>query len=307
MATPMNSMTLAEIRDRYRRGENITALFRRLEGSGGNSLRAIEVAYDMQAGSYVAALDDPEFAEFHAGYSAEIAHVIDGLGGCSSLLEVGVGEATTLSQVAKSLSTPASGIAGFDISWSRIDVARDFARGRGLAPTLFVADLFAIPFADSSIDIVYTSHSIEPNGGREREALSELFRVASRYVVLLEPSNELGSEETRARTLEHGYVQDLGRHASELGFKAVEHRLVEPCANPRNQTALLVLEKDPRAAPRDTVELVSPVSKGALVARSDHMYAESDLLAFPLIGGIPCLRPEQGVVATRFADRSTRA
>jgi ubiquinone/menaquinone biosynthesis C-methylase UbiE len=32
---------------------------------------------------------------------------------------------------------------------------------------LVVADLFHIPFADNSVDVVYTSHSLEPNGGRE--------------------------------------------------------------------------------------------------------------------------------------------
>lgn len=301
MITAVNEiMNLAEIRERYRRGENITALFRELEGSSHNSLRAIEVAYDMQAGSYVRGLDDPGFADFSSVYTGRVAETIAALGPCHSLLEVGVGEATTFSQVVAALPERPAGLGGFDISWSRISVARKFARSHGLDPTLFVGDLFHIPLADSSVDVVYTSHSIEPNGGREREALLELYRVASRYLVLLEPSNELGSEETSARMREHGYVQDLGRHASELGLKVVEHRLFEPCANPLNQTALLVIEKDPHAPGRSSLELASPISKDVLTWGDDHLYSAADLLIFPLLAGIPCLRPQQGVVAAQY-------
>lgn len=299
-----NSMSLAAIQERYRRGENITALFREMEGSSHNSPQAIEVAYDMQAGSYVAALDRPEFAAYSRTYTERIAKVISDLGGCRSLLEVGVGEATTLAQVAAALEEAPADFGGFDISWSRIAVGKRFTAARGREPVLFVGDLFDIPLADSSVDVVYTSHSIEPNGGREKEAISELYRVASRYLVLLEPSNELGSRETQERSLAQGYVQDLGRHAGELGLRVIEHRLFEPCANPRNQTALLVIEKDADAPQRDRIQLASPLSKEPLTQAHGHLYSPTDLRVFPVIGGIPCLRPEQGIIASGFVDPS---
>ena len=298
---------LAEIRERYRRGENITALFREMEGGAGadvprNSSQAIEIAYDMQAGSYVKALEEPAFAEYSATYCSRIADVIAGLGPFGSLLEVGVGEATTLSQVAAALPTVPAAIGGFDISWSRVAVGRDFARSRELEPTLFVGDLFEIPLADASVDVVYTSHSIEPNGGREKEALLELYRVANRHLVLLEPSNELGSEDTKARSLAQGYVQDLGRHARELGLTVLEHRLFEPCANPKNQTALLVIEKSASAPPKNAIELASPHSKEPLLEVGGHLYSDTDLRVYPVIAGIPCLRAEQGIVASHLGD-----
>lgn len=308
IAIMSQSMSLAAIQERYRRGENITALFREMEGSSHNSSQAIEVAYDMQAGSYVAAFERPEFAAYSATYTERIAGVIAGLGGCQSLLEVGVGEATTLAQVVSALEETSNGapdgFGGFDISWSRIAVGKEFSQARGQQPVLFVGDLFEIPLADSSVDVVYTSHSIEPNGGREKEAISELFRVANRYLVLLEPSNELGTKETQERSLAQGYVQDLGRHAKELGLNVIEHRLFEPCANPKNQTALIVIEKDPGAPQRDKIELASPLSREPLIHKDGHLYSPTDLRVFPVIGGIPCLRPEQGIIASGFAGAS---
>ena len=295
-------MTLAAIQERYRRGENITALFREMEGSSRNSPEAIEVAYDMQAGSYIAALDRPDSAAYSETYTRRIAEVIGGLGGCRSLLEVGVGEATTLTQVAAAMDEAPASYGGFDISWSRIAAGKRFAASREQEPVLFVGDLFEIPLPESSVDVVYTSHSIEPNGGREKEAIAELYRVASRYLVLLEPSNELGTEETKQRSLAQGYVQDLGRHARELGLKVIEHRLFEPCANPKNQTALLLIEKDSGAAFQDRIQLASPLSKEPMAETGGHFYSPTDLRVFPVIGGIPCLRPEQGIIASGFAD-----
>ena len=62
---------------------------------------------------------------------------------------------------------------------------------------LFVGDLFNAPIEDSSFDVVYTSHSLEPNGGFERKALIELHRITRKYLVLFEPIYELGSSKSK--------------------------------------------------------------------------------------------------------------
>ena len=49
-----------------------------------------------------------------------------------------------------------------------------FIRASTLQLTLFVGDLFAIPVADSSFDVVYTSHSIEPNQAEKGSAHGSL-------------------------------------------------------------------------------------------------------------------------------------
>ena len=77
--------------------------------------------------------------------------------------------------------------------------------------------MFNLPLLDNSIDIVYTSHSMEPNGGHEEELLAELYRVTNNYLILLEPAYEFASEEARARMRKHGYVTNLYETAKRLG------------------------------------------------------------------------------------------
>jgi uncharacterized protein YbaR (Trm112 family) len=165
--------------------------------------------------------------------------------------------------------------------------------------TLFTSDLFEVPLADSSIDVVYTSHSIEPNGGKEKEALTELYRIAKKYVVLLEPSFELGSEEARQRMLAHGYVTTLHSTAQSLGYKIIEHRLFEISSNPLNPTGIIVIEKNQKSD--NEAKLVCPVSKSPLRNVDNHvLYSDESLLAYPIIRGIPCLLQQNAVLATHF-------
>ena len=44
-----------------------------------------------------------------------------------------------------------------------------------------------IGLKSNSVDIIYTNHSLEPNGGREEVILKELLRVTNKYLILFEP------------------------------------------------------------------------------------------------------------------------
>lgn len=106
---------------------------------------------------------------------------------------MGVGEATTLLTLANNLENK-NEYYGFDISWSRIKYAENFALNYPeISVKFFIADLFSIPLKDDSIDVVYTCHSIEPNGGKEESILKELYRISGKYLILLEPAYELAN------------------------------------------------------------------------------------------------------------------
>ncbi|MBO0950013.1 methyltransferase domain-containing protein [Fibrella forsythiae] len=292
---------LTQIKEQYDQGNNVIGFLKKLEHSTTNSLEDILISYDFQAGSYVKGY------RLNAGlkeaYCQSIMTVLLGLGEFNSILEAGVGEATTLGRVVPQLPRPIDHVLGFDLSWSRIHYALGFMREQGIKqPTLFTGNLFQMPLADNSVDIVYTSHSVEPNGGREKEALAELYRVANRYVVLLEPSYELAGEEARARMIHHGYVTCLVSSAQELGYTILEHRLFDVSINPLNPTGLLIIEKNGANAKPAEPFLACPHTKAKLKSFDDSLFAEDSLLAYPKVQSIPCLLPQNAILATHFLN-----
>lgn len=284
----------------YGRGENAMAWARANDELLDDTIDAALIAYDLQAGSYTAlARKDSEYRKRWCDQLA--AHVEPWVEPGDRILEVGVGEATTLSGVISALKQSTIQALGFDISWSRIQVGRNWVDENQINARLFVADLFNIPIANNAVDVVYTSHSLEPNGGRESAAIAECLRVARKAVVLVEPIYELASEAAQLRMINHGYVRNLRATAESLGATVVEYAMLDVCANPLNPSGVLVLEKT-NAEPRSAIDLSCcwqcPITGAELVDLGDLYYARDIGLAYPVMRDIPLLRPEHVVVAS---------
>lgn len=294
-------ITPRELQAMYERGENLIATLRRAAAKTRNTEQMIEWSYDIQAGSYIRAMADPQLAAHKRNYTAEIARRLRALGLTDSLLEAGVGEATTLAGVLANLAQPNLAAYGFDISWSRLAYAQQFLASQKISKvTLCTGSLLQIPFASDSIDIVYTSHSIEPNGGQEEPILRELFRVARRYLILLEPAYELADEKCRQRMDSHGYCRQLKTTAEALGYRVLEHELFPFSANPLNPTAWTLIQKNnpPPRARQDV--LACPRYKTPLERIGNVYFSPEALTVYPIIGGIPCLRVENGIIASHY-------
>lgn len=297
----MQPLELKRIKQLYQQGANVMRLVR---GSAeGNSIGGILASYDLQAGSYVRSMEQPEHAQFVARYAAALAEIFDRYSP-GSVMEAGVGEATTLANVLRHMRRPPVHALGFDISWSRIAVARRYASAKEISPLLFLADLAGIPVESGAVDVVYTSHSIEPNRGQEKEILAELYRVARRFLVLLEPSNELGGDATRRHIEEHQYCLDLRRHADELGFNVLEHRLFDHAASPSNQTALMVIAKQTEGEVYRGTFLACPGCRARLLFHKGNYFCAECLMAYPVLDGVPCLRASHGIVATHYLEEA---
>lgn len=298
----------------YQEGKNLSRHLREVEGSSENSTANVLYSYDLQAGSYTAFLDDPEFRGFKEEQGRRLASLLDETPG-ATILDAGTGEGTTLAPVLRHLSTPPAGALALDISLSRLLYAQrnlweEEAQGEG-DPHLFVGALESIPLLDKSVDVVVTCHALEPNGGREREILSELLRVARRRLILVEPAWELGSEATRDRIQEHGYVKGIPEALDALGHPAGRHELWGWDERPENQAALTLVELDGTVEKLDGAlaggqgawpPYASPASGTALENRGDAWYSTDDGYAFPVIQSIPCLLPQYAVLATRLGE-----
>ena len=281
-------------------GQNITALLKEQSACSINTQEIIETAYDLQSGSYVNALQETGMLNHKSSYGQAIAQEIRRLTNPTSIIEAGVGEGTTLSFVMKELNDNSIEAHGFDISWSRIACCRDWIKSQWDGRcVLAVASLFHLPYADSCFDVVYTSHTIEPNGGNEESILRELYRIASRFLILLEPGYELASTDAQLRMEKHGYCRKLVETAKLLGMKVQKHELFEHCANPLNPTAITIIEKDANAAPCDP-KFACPNFRDELMDYGEAMYSPGSLRAYPKLMGIPCLRQEDAVIASAF-------
>jgi uncharacterized protein YbaR (Trm112 family) len=296
-----NSSMLQKVEEIYSRGENIMQF---LKKQANNTTESILISYDYQSGSYVESYrKNPKICET---YAKQISDEIGELGVFSSLLEAGIGEATTFKQVLKELPPLFFGAAnllksyyGFDISWSRIKTANDFLGSITDKTALFVADLFDIPLADNSIDVVYTSHSIEPNGGQEKPILEELYRITNKFLLLFEPDFDLASDEAKHRMESHGYVKGLAETATKLGYNVIKHELLQFSTNPLNPTSVIIIKK-PQSEVKSDIIFQCPISKTELIDCGEVYFAKQPHLMYPVIKNIPCLLKSQAILGFKY-------
>tara|TARA_Y100000589_G_scaffold318190_1_gene345241 strand:+ start:2091 stop:3053 length:963 start_codon:yes stop_codon:yes gene_type:complete len=271
-----------------------------------NDPLATMIAYDLQSGSYVNYAKNNK--ELEKIWGLQLASLISPfLPENGTILEVGVGEATTLSSLINALGNNNSRFLGFDLSWSRIKIANNWLLENSNKAELFVGDIFNIPLADNSVDIVYSSHSLEPNGGSEALLIKECYRVARKAVVLVEPIYELASYEAQKRMDQHGYIKGLYEVAKNMNCSIEEYKLLEHSRNLLNPSGVLTLKKsdyDKRNLDIDTnskgITWQCPLTKCFLKKLTEAYYAMDSGIAYPILREIPLLRRENGVVASLF-------
>lgn len=295
-------LTPKALQEYYRAGKNISEILRDEQNTLFNTSEIIEIAYDLQSGSYIKAMQNVDTYTVKQLYSQELARTILSLDKPSSILEAGIGEATTLSGVAKHMGYSLQSY-GFDISWSRVAYAKKWLEHEKVFNcTLCTGDLLHIPFADDSIDVVYTSHSIEPNGGAEEPILKELYRVAKKYLILLEPGYELADSKAKARMDSHGYCKNLQNISLSLGYEIISHSLFPYAINPLNPTAMTIIQKNSLKPTVSQEVFACPKYKTPLEKINDVYFSPEALSVYPIIGGIPCLRIENGIFASKYKD-----
>jgi len=295
---------IQNIRKLYDKKQNIMKYLRLQTNLNMNTPEIISYSYDLQAGSYLEKLKDKNFKETRKKIGQKTAKVISELG-AETILEAGVGEANTLYHVISSILLKKTKFFGFDISLSRLLYAQKYLKDlHKQSIKLFCSEFSNIPIANNSIDLSYTFHAIEPNHGREEIILKELLRITKHYLVLIEPSYELGSHETKKHIEEHGYCRGLPQIIKKMGLKILKH---EPFgfSSRANENAIIIVEKNKKRNTKKTsmeIQFISPISHKPLLQHKNCWYCKDDGYAWPIINGIPCLLKENAILVSKLTD-----
>jgi len=297
-----------ELKKVYEADQNVLRFCKEKLGSGAtNEQAAILHAYELQAGSYVKLMK--EDADYRAGkerYGRALAQLIAGFSP-QSILEPGVGEATTLAEVVKNLPDDLGRVIyGFDLSWSRALIARRYFEqttadaGGKRDCHFFAGELEHIALPDNSFDVVFTSHAVEPNHGREKEILEELYRVTAGHLILLEPAFELANQAARERMEYHGYCRGLKEIALANGWNVSRCELFDSRPDAANPTMILVISKGKKAG--QPLHFVSPVAGRPLSLHQGHYFNAEEGLVFPVLAGLPCLTRSSALLASHYCE-----
>ena len=304
---------ILQARQAYAEGRNITELLRQQKQVASNTPDIIETAYDLQAGTYIAHVEQhPQQA--HA-YTAELADILgQHLHAGDSLLDIGTGELTTLSLLGQKLPVKPHSLYAFDISWSRLHKGLDFAH-RNMGAELFerlvpfAADIGEIPLRDKSVSITTSSHALEPNGPQLSQLMAELFRVTADKLVLFEPCYELNSDEGRARMDRLGYIKDMEGVVHRLGGRVIDKIRIQHTSNPLNPTVCFVItppaatdKRSPASRPSKDAVFSVPGTDHALSRLDEGFYFSRETgLAFPVLKQIPVLKSRSAILASALA------
>lgn len=304
-------MSLKEL---YDQNINIMQYFRDRNNISSNTLSAILASYDLQAGSYIKGYEDNQISnnyhingervsltakEYKEKFCSSIRDIFNNFD-FSTVLEAGVGEATTLNFVIDKLKKNVK-FYGFDLSPSRVVQGQKFLKKHNNKAELVVGNLYQTPYENGAFDIVYTVHAVEPNTDKAKDIIQELYRITNKYLILIEPCYELGNEATRNNIDKHKYIKNLKKVIEDLGYTIIEYKLF-PIGTYSNQPQLLIVEKNKSSQNKNSVDYVCPICKNKLIKTNEGHFCKECLVLYPTIKNIPLLTQGHAVLFTQYLD-----
>ena len=172
--------------------------------------------------------------------------------------------------------------------------------------TPFVGDIAETPLLDKSINVTISCHALEPNGGRLRELLSEIFRVTRDKIILFEPCYEINSDEGKKRMDRLGYIKDVDSALEALGGTLIDKIEMNNDLYPLNPTVCFVIEPPSQPVVQtsflDPVNIFSvPGTNHSLEKIDDFYFSNTTGLCFPILKSIPVLKSNTAILSTALS------
>jgi uncharacterized protein YbaR (Trm112 family) len=294
-------------RNAYKSGENVTIALKKYLQQDHNTPEIIALSYDLQTGTYTT--DALENEVFYINRSQELASFVSPyLGDKESVLDLGSGEITVFSRLLADLKSK-NIIKAYaaDISWSRLNFGLEVTKKivpKNINLTAFVSEIGKIPLPSKSIDVTFTDHSLEPNGGRLEEIIKEIFRCTNGLCIFTEPSNELASAEGIERMKKLGYIFDLEKTIKKLGGYIIDQKDLSNNYNTLNPARILVV-RPPLLEPINSSNTSEsfytfPGTDYKMQLIGGCLVCDEMGVVFPIIKNIPILMEDKLIFASKF-------
>jgi hypothetical protein len=264
----------------FKNGKNIVNTLKKL---GVNKSDSIEIAYEIQAGSYTR-----EFNNFHLERNKALHSIINkvatlnGVDTVDTVGVFGVGEAMNWIGYEGSINK----LFGVELSFSRLQFAyKNLNKISGIKSfQLIKGDAKENIFNKNSFDIAITMHSLEPNGNKQGASiLRNVVDSASKYVVMFEPDYKTAHKEMKERMIKNDYVRNISKELSKMNsIEIIDKFKLKKDANIDNVTTCWIIRKKSQ---NETVKnkLVCPFTNGELYEYPDVMYSPNAGLGYPKI------------------------
>ena len=277
----------------------------------------VEKKYDLMSGSYIDATCHGTEHKEHLGYVGGRIKQSSSIGKNKRLiaeytrifsrfhfqtvLEVGAGELTTMIPLADSF--------GSDIEWHGMDLSlnrvyhgkRAFLEKGERRVHVCKANAVALPYPDGYFDLVYTSHCLEHMPYDFRKAIDEMCRVTKEWVVLFEPSYELGSFSQKIRMVAQDYVKNIPRYIRSLKDVALtDHFLLKNGALFNRGACHVLRVKKPPEVRKAIPEFhhVCPRCRSQLRKHEGYLECERCHHVYFIFKGIPVLDKKYALYIT---------
>ncbi len=269
-------------------------IVQKLMSIGVDKSDCIEIAYEIQAGSYTTAFHKSDFGANRNSVLHKIIKQYSDRDEVSSVGVFGVGEAVNWI----GFDGVIADFYGVELSYSRLRYARsNVSKIESIKKSAFIkGDASETIFEPNSFDLTMTLHSIEPNGDVQGEKiLRNVINCSSKYIILFEPDYSSAPNAMKERMKSHNYVCNIEQVISNLqNVSVVDKFLLDIQENDDNTTTCWVLRKK-HMKPSGSGKLVCPYSNGSLIDFANVKYSPEAGLVYPIIDDIMFINKSDAV------------
>ena len=297
-----NRIDIKQLKQFFSKKKNIMMYLRNKNKKKLNTEDEIRLSYELQAGSYLSALENKEFFKKNEKYCSEFSKIFSQYKP-SSILHVGTSNGKSICSIIKNMKKKPEDVYGLDISLSSLMFAKKYSENVKPKINFFLGSALNIPFKDNSFDIVFTIQTIASNIGNERKIIKELVRVAKKIVIINQPLYNPKNKKLTAHMEKHAFSKDIMNTIKKMKLNILDNFFLKNDLSTVNKTSVVIINKN-SSSKENPIGYCSPKSKNFLKKINNHFYCEEEGRLYPVINGIPCLESDSNFLCARYPEVS---